>query len=132
MSPEPRRIAQIVRLKRESLQAYKECHDAVWPAVLQQIKDCNIVDYSIFLDDQSMTLFATMKYVGDDYDADMEKMKANPKVREWWYDSHVQEKNHQRRPRADLCVRLDRRQMTDGMQETLVDGAQGSTDPKGW
>ncbi|EMF13698.1 rhamnose mutarotase [Sphaerulina musiva SO2202] len=107
MSPEPRRIAQIVRLKRESLQAYKECHDAVWPAVLQQIKDCNIVDYSIFLDDQSMTLFATMKYVGDDYDADMEKMKANPKVREWW-------------------------QMTDGMQETLVDGAQGSTDPKGW
>lgn len=92
MSPEPRRIAQIVRLKRESLQAYKECHDAVWPAVLQQIKDCNIVDYSIFLDDQSMTLFATMKYVGDDYDADMEKMKANPKVREWWYDSHVQEK----------------------------------------
>lgn len=132
MSPEPRRIAQIVRLKRESLQAYKECHDAVWPAVLQQIKDCNIVDYSIFLDDQSMTLYATMKYVGDDYDADMEKMKANPKVREWWYDSHVQRKNHQRRPRADLCVRLDRRQMTDGMQETLVDGAQGSTDPKGW
>jgi L-rhamnose mutarotase len=58
---------------------------AVWPAVLQQIKDCNIVDYSIFLDETSMTLFATMKYVGQDYDADMEKMKGNPIVREWWY-----------------------------------------------
>ncbi|KAF7198592.1 L-rhamnose mutarotase [Pseudocercospora fuligena] len=107
MAPEPRRIAQIVRLKRESLQAYKECHAAVWPAVLQQIKDCNIVDYSIFLDESSMTLFASMKYVGSDFDGDMEKMKANPEVRRWW-------------------------QMTDGMQETLVSGSTGSTDEKGW
>ena len=57
----PRRIAQIVRLKRDSLQEYKACHAAVWPAVLQQIKDCNISDYSIYLDEGSMTLFASMK-----------------------------------------------------------------------
>ncbi|CAK1363803.1 hypothetical protein CB0940_04195 [Cercospora beticola] len=107
MGPEPRRIAQIVRLKRESLQAYKDCHAAVWPEVLKQIKDCNIIDYSIFLDERTMTLFASMKYVGNHYEADMEKMKANPKVQEWW-------------------------RMTDGMQETLVEGAKGSTDPKGW
>ena len=104
---EPRRIASIVRLKREHLQAYKDCHAAVWPAVLQQIKDCNISDYSIFLDEQSMTLFATMKYYGSDFDADMEKMKANPEVRRWW-------------------------EMTDNMQETLVEGSEGSTDAKGW
>ena len=103
----PRRIAQIVRLKPESLQAYKDCHAVVWPAVLQQIKDCNISDYSIYLDEQSMTLFATMKYTGSNLDADMEKMRANPEVQRWW-------------------------QMTDGMQETLVDGSKGSTDPKGW
>lgn len=54
-----------------------------------------------------MTLFATMKYVGSDFEGDMEKMKANPKVREWWA-------------------------MTDGMQESLVDGSKGSTDGKGW
>lgn len=83
MPLEPRRIAQIVRLRRESLQAYKDCHAAVWPAVLKQIKDCNIIDYSIFLDESSMTLFATMKYVGDDFDSDMAKMKANPEVRKW-------------------------------------------------
>jgi len=103
----PRRIAQIVRLKRDSLQAYKDCHAAVWPAVIQQIKDCNITDYSIFLDERSMTLFASMKYTGSDFDADMEKMKANPEVRRWWA-------------------------MTDGMQESLVEGSTGSTDPKGW
>lgn len=38
---------------------------------------------SIFFDNDR-TLFATFKYVGDDFDGDMAKMKANPKVREWW------------------------------------------------
>jgi L-rhamnose mutarotase len=104
---EPRRIAQIIRLKRESMQAYKDCHASAWPAVLKQIEDCNISDYSIYLDEQSMILFATMKYNGNDFEADMEKMRANPAVRKWW-------------------------QMTDSMQETLVDGSKGSTDPKGW
>lgn len=106
-SSEPRRIAQIVRLKADSLQAYKDCHAAVWPAVLKQINECNISDYSIFLDEQSMTLFATMKYNGTDFEGDMEKMRCNPEVQRWW-------------------------QMTDGMQETLVEGSKGSTDPKGW
>jgi len=104
---EPRRIAQIVRLKRSSLQAYKDCHAAVWPEVLKQIKDCNITDYSIFLDERSMTLFASMKWTGTDFEGDMRAMAANPKVREWW-------------------------QMTDGMQESFLEGSTGSTDPKGW
>lgn len=43
MSP-VRRIAQIVHLKPSAVAAYKECHANVWPEVLQQIKDCNIVD----------------------------------------------------------------------------------------
>ena len=102
-----RRIGQIIRLRRESLQAYKEFHAAVWPAVLKQIKECNISDYSIYLDEQSMILFATMKWNGSDFEADMERMRANPEVRKWW-------------------------EMTDNMQETLVEGSSGSTDPKGW
>ncbi|KAK5167083.1 uncharacterized protein LTR77_007813 [Saxophila tyrrhenica] len=101
------RIAQIIRLKRSSLQQYKDIHASAWPAVLKQIKDCNISDYSIYLDKTSMTLFATMKYTGSDFEGDMEKMKANPEVRRWW-------------------------EMTDAMQETLVEGSTGSMDPKGW
>lgn len=103
----PRRIAQIVRLKPSSLQAYKDCHAAVWPAVLAQINDCNITDYSIYLDEASMTLFATFKYTGSDFEGDMEKMSANEEVRKWWA-------------------------MTDGMQESFVEGSTGSTDEKGW
>ena len=103
----PRRIGQIIRLKPKSLEAYKECHAEVWPAVLKQIKDCNISDYSIYFDEQSMTLFATMKWNGSDFDADMEKMRGNPEVQRWW-------------------------QMTDNMQQTLVEGSSGSMDPRGW
>ncbi|RKU41980.1 hypothetical protein DL546_001722 [Coniochaeta pulveracea] len=96
-----RRYAQIVKLKPEFYEEYKNCHAAVWPEVLKQIKDCHIQDYSIYFDDYSKILFAYFKYVGDDYESDMEKMRANPKVREWW-------------------------RMTDGFQESLVPGAVSS------
>lgn len=105
--PEPKRLAQIVRLKRDSLQAYKDCHANVWPGVLAQIKACNIDDYSIFLDERSMILYATMKYLGNDFDKDMAAMAANPEVQKWWA-------------------------MTDDMQESLVEGSTGSMDPRGW
>ncbi|KAK6420699.1 hypothetical protein LTR95_016908 [Oleoguttula sp. CCFEE 5521] len=107
MANPPRRIAQTIRLRRSSLEAYKALHAAIWPAVLKQIKDCNIVDYSIFLDEPTMMLFAVMKYTGSDWEADMEKMQANDEVRRWWKE-------------------------TDAMQETFVEGSTGSVDAKGW
>ncbi|KAI6089391.1 rhamnose mutarotase [Hypoxylon rubiginosum] len=107
-SPDPesqqrnvRRIAQIVKLKPEFLDKYKEVHAAVWPEVLQQIKVCNIEDYSIYHDPATGILFATFKYVGIDFEGDMERMRENVKVREWWA-------------------------MTDGFQESVVPGAKNS------
>ncbi|KAK9417446.1 putative L-rhamnose mutarotase [Seiridium unicorne] len=119
-----RRVAQIVKLKPEHVAEYKKCHAAVWPDVLKQIKECNIVDSrllvrsrianicgsdSIFWDDASGILFANFKYVGYDYAGDMEKMAENPKVREWW-------------------------KMTDEMQESLVPDAKSSEsgEPSWW
>ncbi|KAI1823731.1 DUF718-domain-containing protein [Xylaria intraflava] len=104
-----RRIAQIIKLKPEFVARYKEVHAAVWPEVLRQIKNCNIRDYSIFHDPGTGLLFASFKYVGYDYAGDMERMRENPKVREWWA-------------------------MTDGFQESLVPGAKNSEsgDPGWW
>jgi len=96
-----RRFAQIVKLKPEFEEKYKECHANVWPEVLKQIKDCNIEDYSIFYDPDSHILFASFKYIGYDWAGDMEKMAENPKVQEWW-------------------------RMTDSYQESLVEGAKSS------
>jgi hypothetical protein len=39
-----KRVAQIVKLKPEFVREYKDCHARVWPAVLKQIRDCNIED----------------------------------------------------------------------------------------
>ena len=39
-----KRIAQIVKLKKEHVEEYKEYHAKVWPEVLKQIKDSNIED----------------------------------------------------------------------------------------
>lgn len=39
-----RRFAQIVKLKPEHIGEYRACHARVWPDVLAQIKQCNIVD----------------------------------------------------------------------------------------
>lgn len=34
----------MVKLRPECYEEYKKCHAAVWPEVLQQIKECNIED----------------------------------------------------------------------------------------
>lgn len=76
------RIGQLVGLKPEHMEEYERIHREVWPEVLATIHDCNIRNYSIFLHDN--TLFAYFEYVGDDYEADMAKMAADPKTQEWW------------------------------------------------
>ncbi|OWP00112.1 hypothetical protein B2J93_8683 [Marssonina coronariae] len=78
-----KRVAQIVKLKKEYVEEYRECHAKVWPEVLKQIKDSNIED--------------------------LERMKDNPKVQEWW-------------------------RMTDSFQESFVPGAKNSYDgePPWW
>jgi hypothetical protein len=40
----PRRVGQWLYLRPESIDEYKKCHAAVWPQVLEQIKDSNIRD----------------------------------------------------------------------------------------
>ena len=77
-----KRFGQIIGVKPEHLEKYKEYHAAVWPEVLDMIKKCNIRNYSIFHRDG--LLFAYFEYTGNDFKADMEKMAADKKTREWW------------------------------------------------
>lgn len=77
-----KRYGQILGLRPEARENYVRYHSKVWPEVLKTIRDCNIRNYSIFLKDN--TLFAYFEYVGDDFEADMQKMAADPKTQEWW------------------------------------------------
>jgi len=80
----PRHHAQIIRLNESSLKEYIKLHESVWPEVLAAIHRANIRNYSIFLDEQNYTLFATFEYVGNDFEKDMEGVKDDEKTREWW------------------------------------------------
>ena len=77
-----KRYGQLIGVKPAELEEYKRYHAAVWPEILDMIRQCNIRNYSIFLKDHM--LFAYFEYIGDDFDADMAKMAADPKTQEWW------------------------------------------------
>jgi L-rhamnose mutarotase len=77
-----KRFGQLIQLRPETREEYIKYHAAVWPEVLQTIRECNIHNYSIFLKDD--TLFAYFEYTGDNFEADMAKMAADPKTQEWW------------------------------------------------
>jgi len=77
-----KRYGQLIGVKSDKLEEYKKYHANIWPEILDMIRECNIQNYSIYYKDGM--LFAYLEYVGDDFDADMAKMAADPKTQEWW------------------------------------------------
>ena len=76
------RFGQVIGIKPEQAEEYIRLHQAVWPEVLSMIHECNMRNYSIYR--YNDLLFAYFEYVGEDYEADMAKMAADPKTKEWW------------------------------------------------
>ena len=76
------RYGSVIKLKPEKLDEYIVLHANVWPEVLQMINACGIHNYSIYYKDGF--LFSYFEYDGEDYEADMKKMAADPKTQEWW------------------------------------------------
>ena len=81
------RYGSVIGLKPEKIEEYKRLHADVWPDVLKMIKQCNIRNYSIYLgelENNKYYLFSYFEYTGDDFDADMAKMAADPTTQKWW------------------------------------------------
>jgi len=77
-----KRYGQIIGVKKGKLEEYKTYHAAVWPGVLEMIRQCNMRNYSIFYKDG--LLFAYFEYIGEDFAGDMAKMAADPMTQKWW------------------------------------------------
>jgi L-rhamnose mutarotase len=77
-----RRVASVIRLQPDAIEAYEALHTDVWPAVLRQIRSSGIRNYSIFR--YGNQLISYFEYVGDDYEADMRAMAADPETQRWW------------------------------------------------
>jgi L-rhamnose mutarotase len=77
-----RRIASVIHIRPEKLEEYRSLHADPWPGVLDQLRACNIANYSIFLHED--LLFSYFEYTGTDFDADMSRMAQDPITRQWW------------------------------------------------
>jgi L-rhamnose mutarotase len=77
-----KRYGSVIKVKPEKLEEYKKLHANIWPRVAETIKECNIINYSIYHKDGF--LFSYFEYTGDNFEADMEKMAADPSTQEWW------------------------------------------------
>lgn len=82
-----KRYGSVIRVRPEKLEEYKLLHAEVWPGVRKMIAECGLRNYSIYYKDGY--LFSYYEYVGDDYEADMAKMAADPETQRWLYVSHV-------------------------------------------
>ena len=76
------RFGQVIAVQPGQIEKYKFLHAHAWPGVLKMITECNLRNYSIYYKDGY--LFSYYEYVGDDYEADMAKMAADPETQEWW------------------------------------------------
>jgi len=75
------RNAFTMQLKAGFEAEYKKRHDEIWPELSALLSDSGIRDYSIFLDEKTLTLFAVQK-LADDYDPDA--IPRHPIVKKWW------------------------------------------------
>ncbi len=70
-----------MQLKPGVAAEYKKRHDEIWPALVAELKAVGVSDYSIFLDEETLTLFAVQKLsAGNTASA----LPDTPIVRKWW------------------------------------------------
>lgn len=77
-----RRVAQVIGLPPENAAEYERLHAEVWPAVLARLAASGIRNYSIYRHGE--LLFSYFEYVGDDYEADLAAIAADPETQRWW------------------------------------------------
>lgn len=87
-----RRFIMYSELKPEKREEYIELHANTWPEILEIITKCNIRNYSISI--RGNELYTYYEYVGEDYDADMAYMDAQPIMLEWWKHTKPCFKHH--------------------------------------
>jgi L-rhamnose mutarotase len=76
-----KRNAFKMKLKPGKVAEYKKRHDEIWPELAVALRAAGVSDYSIFLDEETLTLFAVQK-LSDKNSATA--LPNSPIVRKWW------------------------------------------------
>jgi L-rhamnose mutarotase len=75
------RVAFKMKLHPGNQAEYKKRHDEIWPELSALLKEAGVTDYSIFLEEETDTLFAYLK-VGDP--AILSTLGAKEIMQKWW------------------------------------------------
>jgi L-rhamnose mutarotase len=70
-----------MKLKPGLAAEYKKRHDEIWPQLATELQAAGISDYSIFLDEETLTLFAVQKL---SHGNTVVQLTNSPVVRKWW------------------------------------------------
>jgi L-rhamnose mutarotase len=75
------RVAFKMQLKKGFEAEYKKRHDQIWPELAKLLKDAGISDYSIFLDPETLALFAVQKLAPGNTSGEL---AGKAIMRKWW------------------------------------------------
>lgn len=85
-----------MKLKPSFEAEYKKRHEVIWPELQTLLSETGIQDYSIFLDEETLILFAVQK-ISKDFD--FEYLPNHPIVKKWWaYMADIMETNPDNSP----------------------------------
>jgi L-rhamnose mutarotase len=74
-------IAFTMQLKPGFEAEYKRRHDEIWPELSSLLHEAGVSDYSIFLDETTLTLFGVLKRIETH---GMDGLPAHPIMKKWW------------------------------------------------
>ena len=91
-----KRIAFKMYLNEGQKEEYKKRHHEIWPELKQLLKEAGVSEYSIFLDEETNTLFAFQKVSGDGGSQDFGQIEI---VQKWWaFMKDIMETNEDNSP----------------------------------
>jgi L-rhamnose mutarotase len=91
-----KRMAFKMFLNEGQKQEYKKRHSELWPELKKLLKDSGVSEYSIFLDEETNTLFAFQKVNGEMGSQDLGSTDI---VQKWWdYMSQIMQTNADNSP----------------------------------
>jgi L-rhamnose mutarotase len=86
-----------MKLKPGTVEEYRRRHDRIWPELAELLRAAGIYDYSIFLDAETLHLFAVLK-LRPDHGRDA--LPQHPVMRRWWdFMADLMEVEPDKRPR---------------------------------
>jgi L-rhamnose 1-epimerase len=92
------KIAFTMQLNPGCEAEYRKRHDEIWPELIEELKNVGIQDYSIFLDDDSGTLFGVLWRTEPH---GMDALPEKPIMKKWWvYMADIMASNPDSSPRV--------------------------------